>query len=240
MNVAIVLAGGMGTRMRTNAIPKQFLELNGKPIIIHTLEIFEKTEEIDAICVSCIESHLSYMQELCDRYRITKVKWIVPGGNTRQESIFVGLKILWENCDHNNTVVIIHDGVRPNITSELIQKNIECVLKEGNAISCSRATETPAEIGENNLIAQILDRKIAIVAKTPQSFWLFDIYHVHQKAEQDQLEDFIDSSHLMHHYGYALHMVECAWDNIKITNPSDFYILRAILEMKENYKIIGI
>lgn len=239
MNVAVIFAGGVGRRMNNTSTPKQFLELHGKPIIIYTLEVFQNCAEVDAICISCLSTHMDYMARLCKKFEIDKVKWIVAGGATGQESIFNGLDAVHKDCPED-TVVMIHDGVRPIITSELICTNIASVRENGNAISCTRATETPAEVNDCGEITSISERKNAVIAKAPQSFVLKDIYGAHTKARESGRNDFIDSASMMRHYGATLHMVECAWDNIKITTPSDYYIFKAIVEVKENAQIFGI
>lgn len=239
MNVAVIFAGGVGRRMNTKSTPKQFLKLNGKPIIIYTLEVFQNCAEVDAICISCLQSHIGYMQSLCKKFEITKVKWIVPGGATGQESIFNGLRAVHQSCPED-TIVMMHDGVRPIITEELIQNNIASVREHGNAISCSRATETPAEVNDEGMLVSISERKNAVIAKAPQSFYLHEIYNAHLMAQQQGIGDFIDSASMMRYFGHSLYMVESSWDNIKITTPSDFYILKAIIEVKENSQIFGL
>ena len=240
MNVAIIFAGGVGRRMNNASTPKQFLTLHGKPIIIHTLELFERNIHIDAICISCHKDYLDYMQKLCNQYELSKVKWIVPGGSTGQESIFNGIDAVYKDCPPEDTVVLIHDGVRPNISDALITENIRSVEEHGTAISCATAIETPAQIDEQGRIVAITPRETAIVAKAPQSFYLKDIYDAHQRAQAEGRSDFIDSASIMRHYGYELFMVPCNSDNIKITTPSDFYIFRAILEARENSQIFGL
>lgn len=239
MNVALIFAGGVGRRMNSKSTPKQFLEMHGKPIIIHTLEVFENHTDIDSICIACVESHIDFMKSLCKKFAITKVKWIVKGGATGQESIFNGLSEVHRHCP-DDTIVLIHDGVRPNITEDLITNNIISVRENGTAISCSMATETPAEIDEMGNITTITNRASAVIAKAPQSFFLKDIYHSHVKAQKEGINEFIDSASMMRYYGFKLHMVECSWDNIKITTPNDFYIFRAILEARENSQIFGL
>lgn len=239
MNVAIIFAGGVGRRMNTKSTPKQFLTLHGKPIIIHTLEVFENNVDVDAICISCHGDYLDYMQKLCHQFELKKVKWIVAGGASGQESIFNGLDAVHKDCPED-TVVLIHDGVRPNITDGLITDNIRSVEERGTAISCSGAIETPAQIDEEGRIVAITPRETAIVAKAPQSFRLQDIYDAHTRARAEGRSDFIDSASIMRHYGYDLFMVPCNGDNIKITTPSDFYIFRAILEVRENSQIFGL
>lgn len=238
MNVAIIFAGGVGRRMNTKSTPKQFLTLHEKPILIHTLEVFQNCVDVDAICIACLESHIDYTRSLCDKFGITKVQWIVPGGATGQQSIFNGVKTVYENCPAD-TIVLLHDGVRPNIDEDLVSRNIEAVKEYGTAVSCAAATETPAEIDEQGNIYTIYVREKAVIAKAPQSFRLNELYTAHLKAREEQKE-FVDSASLMRNYGHTLHTVECKWDNIKITNPSDFYIFKAILEAKENSQIFGL
>lgn len=239
MNVGIIFAGGVGSRMHSAGTPKQFLELHGKPIIIHTLEVFENCPEIDAICIAIHPDYLTYMKKLCDKFVISKVKWIVPGGSCSQESTFNALDAVRKDCP-DNTVVLINDGVRPNISADLIRDNIQSVLEHGSAVSCAKATETPAEVGDDGRIVAVSPREHAIIAKAPQSFFLQDIYNAHLRAQSENRYDFIDSASMLRHYGKELYMVLCRWDNIKITTPSDFYIFRAILEAKENSQIFGL
>lgn len=239
MNIAIIFAGGVGSRMHSGSTPKQFLELHGKPIIIHTLDVFENCAEIDAICIACHPDYLNYMRKLCNKFLVSKVRWIVPGGATSQQSQFNALDTVIKECP-DDSIVLIHDGVRPNISADLIRSNIQSVLEHGSAISCAQATETPAEINEAGKIVAVSPRENAVIAKAPQSFFLHEIYNAHLRAQQENRGDFIDSASMLRHYGKELYSVPCRWDNIKITNPSDFYIFRAILEAKENSQIFGL
>ena len=141
MNISIIFAGGSGRRMNTKGRPKQFLEFRGKPIIIYTLELFDNHPEIDGIIVVCLKDWIPYLEKMLRKFEITKVKVVVPGGSTGQDSIYSGLKAVVENFPLNSTV-LIHDGVRPLITDDTISNNIECVKKYGSCITCIPATET--------------------------------------------------------------------------------------------------
>ena len=240
MNTALIFAGGAGRRMHSAGKPKQFLELHGKPIIIHTLEHFERHPEIDAIAVVCIAGWIDYLKDLLIRFHIKKVRWIVPGGETSQESTRAGLSILEANCDPKNTVVLIHDGVRPLITEKLISDNIAAVKQYGNAITAAPAIETIITVDENEDVTALIDRQSCRLARAPQSFYLSDIIAMHQKAMADNYDKMIDSASLMIHYGVKLHLVEGPAENIKITTPSDFYIFKAIQEARENMQILGL
>jgi len=241
MNTALIFAGGSGIRMNVKAKPKQFLELNGRAIIIHTLEYFENHPEIDSICIVIIESWIDYLKELLERYSFKKVKWIVAGGTTGQESIFNGLQAIYKDCDHpEDCVVLIHDGVRPLINDTLISDNIASVRKFGSAITVSPVIETIVTANENNQIQSVTDRKLCMHARAPQSFILKDIYTAHLKAIDENIHDMIDSASLMKYYRYKLYTVDGPVENIKITTPMDYYLFRAIYEARENSQIFGI
>ena len=140
-NIAVIFAGGTGVRMNTVSRPKQFIELNGKPVIIYTLELFENHPQIDGIIVACLESWIPFLQGQLEKFHITKVEAIVPGGETGQDSIFNGLACA-KKMFGEDSIVLIHDGVRPLITEQTITDNIETVAKFGNCITCIPSTET--------------------------------------------------------------------------------------------------
>ena len=240
MNIGVIFAGGTGSRMRSKEKPKQFLEIYNKPIIIYTLEHFEENEEIDAVVIACLDSWIPYLQKLLDKYRICKVKKIVPGGDTGQKSIYNGLCAAKEIAGDEATVVLIHDGVRPLINKELLSRNIACVKENGSSITTGIVKETLLVVNEKNEIEQVPSRDKSRVAKAPQCFWLKDILEAHGKAQIEKRNNFIDSCTLMQHYDYPLTMTDGPYENIKITTPDDFYMMRAILEAKENAQIYGL
>ncbi|HZG80347.1 MAG TPA: IspD/TarI family cytidylyltransferase [Brevibacillus sp.] len=241
MATALIFAGGTGSRMNSKSKPKQFLNLFGKPVIIHTLEHFEYSEEIDSIAVVCRESWIGYLKEQLKHHYFEKVRWVVSGGETGQQSIYNGLKAIYESCDNpEETIVLIHDGVRPLINDKLISDNIAAVKQFGSAITVTKVVETVIHTNDNNEIVDIPSRKYAKIAKAPQSFYLSDIMAAHEKAISDNLSNMIDSASLMMHYGHKLHTVDGPVENIKITTPSDYYIFRAIYEARENSQIFGL
>jgi 2-C-methyl-D-erythritol 4-phosphate cytidylyltransferase len=237
MNIGVIFAGGTGSRMRSKDKPKQFLELYNKPIIIYTLEHFEENDEIDAVVISCLESWIPYLIKLLDKYRINKVQKIVPGGASGQISIYNGLCAAKEIAGDENAIVLIHDGVRPLINKGLISENIACVKENGSSITTGIVKETILVVGKNNEIEQVPSREKSRVAKAPQCFRLNDILEAHEKARMEKKDDFIDSCTLMQYYGFHLTMTDGPYENIKITTPDDFYMMRAILEAKENAQI---
>lgn len=238
MNVALIFAGGTGQRMNTATRPKQFLELHGKPIIVYTLEQFENHPFIDGIVVACLEEWIPFLQKLLLRYDLNKVIDVVPGGKTGQESIKNGLDCIVRHYA-NDTVVLVHDGVRPLIDEKTISNCIDVTKKTGSAITVAPAIETIIQ-EKDGQISEVIDRKNCQLARAPQCFRLGDLCAAHQRAHQEGRLDFIDSASMMKHYGHHLHVVEGPIENIKITTPLDFYIFRAILDARENSQIFGL
>lgn len=240
MNIAVIFAGGIGSRMHTKSRPKQFLELNGKPVIIYTLELFDNHPQIDSIVVVCVESWIPFLQKMLKKFEINKVAKIVSGGETGQDSICNGLCAAEELAGGkiNETTVLIHDGVRPLITEKTITANIEKVRKCGSCITCIPATETFVVKREDGSLS-IPERADSLIARAPQSFVLKDILNAHRKAIAEGRHNFIDSCTMMSHYGYKLGLIEGPMENIKITTPTDFFIFRAMVEVHENQQIFG-
>ncbi len=227
MNVALIFAGGIGSRMGSDT-PKQFLEWNGKAIIIHTLNVFEKHPEIDAIVIACKEEWINYTEELIQKEGIRKVTSIVPGGVTALDSQFNGLKEIKRLYPEEEVAVLIHDGVRPLVDTATIKRNIDSVWSNGNAITITKAIETVIKIDEDGSVQEILDRDYCRMAKAPQSFRLNDIIAAHEQAIAENKHDFIDSASMMLYLGHTLHTVMGESENIKVTTPSDYYMFLGI------------
>lgn len=236
MNIVVIFAGGTGQRMNSVSLPKQFLKVHDKPIIVHTIEKFQNTSSIDKIVVVSIASYIDEVKRLKEVYNLTKIASIVEGGVSGQLSIYNGLVEAKKISTSNDDIVLIHDGVRPLIDEETINENIECVKNNGNAITISKAIETVVVIN-NDVVDNVLDRHFCNLARAPQSFYLKDILECHKKALNDGRTDFIDSAMLMKTYGHKLHTVLGPVNNIKITTPMDFFMFKAILDAKENEQI---
>jgi len=241
MNIALIFAGGTGIRMNSNAKPKQFLRIHEKPVLIYTLEHFENHEEIDNICIVCLTGWINELKRMLKLYEITKVKWIVKGGNTSQESVFNGLSAIYADTSKpKETVVLIHDGVRPLIDGELITKCIDSVKKHGSAITVTSIGETIVNTNQNDVIENIKERSIHKFARAPQCFFLEDIYTIHKKSKENGINGILDSATLMHQNGHPLFAVNGPEKNIKITTPIDYYIFKALLNAEEDAQVFGI
>jgi 2-C-methyl-D-erythritol 4-phosphate cytidylyltransferase len=238
MTTALIFAGGTGRRMNTRAKPKQFLELHGKPVIIYTLEHFEAHPEIDNIVVVCVESWIQRFKHMLRQYVFEKVSQIIPGGDGGDRSIYNGLRALDSKLESDD-IVLIHDGVRPLINSELISEVIAKTKTHGNAITVEATTESVVRLNENRQIVEVPPREMMYVAKAPQSFKYGDIWGMYQRAKEDNLR-FLDSAHLCSIYGINMNTVRSTPNNMKITSPTDYYLFRALFEAMENEQILGI
>jgi len=237
MNIAVIFAGGVGRRMNSKDRPKQFLLVHGKPIIVHTIELFQYHNEIDGIIVVCVEDWIPYMEEMKYRYRLDKIGKIVCGGATGQLSIYNGLCAAEEVYGSNDNIVLIHDGVRPLIDEKTISDNIESVKKYGSAVTCTVAKETVILVDDNNTVNDVPSREHSRLARAPQSFWLKDILEIDRRAISDGNTNLIDSCTMMRKYGKSLAVVIGPAENIKITTPDDFYIFRALYDARENMQL---
>lgn len=239
-NIAIIFAGGSGARMGAG-LPKQFLEVNGMPIIIHTLEYFEEHCQIDEIYIACKEEYIRKLKRMLNKYWIKKVKKIVPGGTSGQDSIFHALCAAAESND-GDAIVLIHDGVRPCITAGLIDDVIACVRENGSAITCTPMIETPVLSKGGTYVGEVLNRNDVYTAQAPQAFYLGDILRAHQTIRETNpdYEGIIDSCTLMKSLGHEVSIVSGPRGNIKVTTPEDLYIFRAMIQYQENRDAFGL
>lgn len=236
-NIAVIFAGGVGKRMKAN-VPKQFLKVYGKEIIIHTLEKFEHNKNIDLIYVGCVKEYIDDLKKMVKKYNITKIpeNGIIPGGATGQDTIYnILVRVKEENS--GDSICLIHDGVRPIIDDELINKNITAVKKYRSAITTTKAFETPIISRDGEQIDEVLNRNYVYTAQAPQSFYLDDILECHKKIRKTKLgydnPKIVDSCSLVKECGKDVHLIEGKRGNIKVTTYDDYAILLANLSVND-------
>ncbi len=238
MNIAVIFAGGQGDRLNIHSRPKQFLEFRGKSIVVYTIEVFQHIKEVDAIVVVCLEDWIPYLRRQIEKYKLTKVVDIVPGGRTGQDSIYNGLVCAKQHFPEDS-MVLLHDGVRPLETEKTIIGCIEVAKVKGNCVVCVPAIETVV-IRNADGSMDVPNRDTALIARAPQCFMLKDVLEAHQKALEEDRHDFVDTCSMMKHYGHELHTILGAIENIKITTPADYFMFRAIIEAKEEGAVFGL
>ena len=237
MNIAIIFAGGKGERLNNSfALPKQFLKIDGKEILVHTLLKFALHPGIDKIYISVLKDYKDFTQKLIEKYDIPKVCGVTDGGDSAQESIYNAL-VCAEKENSSDSIVLIHDGVRPIITDKVISDNIVSVRSYGTAITVVPCYETIIVTKDGKNTDEVPIRKETFKAQAPQSFRLGDIIEVHKefRKKDNPYENMVDSCTLFHTLGKKTHLVAGNFGNIKVTTPEDVYILRGILEYNKDF-----
>lgn len=243
MNIALILAAGVGQRMRSGGLPKQFLKIMGKPIIIYTLEKFEQCDEIDQIVVVCHGSYTAYMDELLSLYRIKKSQKVIVGGCDRQSSLKKGLEAIVAGGGERQDIVTIHDGVRPLVDNATIVENIRIAKQYGCAATVHLVTESVvvSDSGEVEF-ADFKKREETYSLTSPQTFQLGNIIEAYDRCKEQEGEKIplLDAAMVYSKMGGKVHLVKEHNTNLKITTPEDFYYLKAILDLEESKYIFGL
>lgn len=229
MNIAVIIAGGSGNRMGQD-IPKQFMHVDGCPIIIHTMQCFQKHPDIDAIAVVCLKGWDTVLQAYANQFCITKLKWIFPGGDSGMESIHNGIYGLKEaGCDGED-LVLIHDSVRPLLSQDIISSNIAVCKAYGYAITGIKCREAILESIDGFASTTSIPRDMLIRTQTPQTFRLDNIIAVHEEAKAKGITNSVASCTLIAEVGgREMHIVPGSEKNIKITTVEDLEILKALM-----------
>ena len=243
MNFAVILAAGVGQRMRNSGLPKQFLKLMGKPVVIYTLEKFEECDEIDQVIIVCHGSYVEHMQGLLQLYQIRKVAKVVIGGNDRQSSLRRGLDTIMEIGGKEKDIVVIHDGVRPLVDLATIHENIRVAGQYGCAVTVHPVRETVVITESDTADMKGFKKRADTYSMTsPQTFQLGKIVEAYGQVNQLDRQDMplLDAAMVYAQAGEKVHLVKEQGTNIKITTPEDAYFLKAILELQENKYIFGL
>jgi 2-C-methyl-D-erythritol 4-phosphate cytidylyltransferase len=228
-NIALIIAGGSGNRMGQD-IPKQFMHINGCPIIIHTMKCFQQHPDIDAIAVVCLNGWETVLQAYANQFNIDKLKWIFPGGDTGMQSIHNGIYGLREAGCTNDDLVLIHDSVRPLLSQDIISSNIATCKAYGYAITGIQCREAILESPDGFVSSKSIPRDSMIRTQTPQTFRLGDIIQVHEEAKAKGIENSVASCTLIAEVGNRkMHIVPGSEKNIKVTTIEDLEILKALM-----------
>lgn len=232
MNIAVIIAGGRGQRMKQD-IPKQFLNVNDKPVIIYTLEAFQKHPGIDEIGVVCLEGWDNILTAYAKQYNITKLKWIVPSGETGQQSIYNGVmeaKKLYRDDD----IILVHDAVRPMVSQEVIS---DCIIKckeHGSAIAVGEVNTVILKKNEDNTSSeQIVIREELAQTQTPQALPLKKFVWAHEEALARGINNSVATCTLMIELGQKVYFSAGDETNIKLTTKGDMKLFKALLSLNE-------
>ncbi len=234
MNIAVILAGGVGNRVGAG-IPKQFVEVLGKPVLVYTIEAFQNHSEIDAIEVVCVKSHIEYMKDLVDKYSLTKVKWITEGGAEFQDSVLNGINNLSSVCSKDD-IVLVHFGASPFIEADIITDAIRVCRQKGNAISTTPFYLLSGVKDDDKKSSRWIDRDTIACMSTPHAFKYGYIKDIYDRAIETGIINEVEphTTTLMYKMSQTIYFSKGSQVNIKITTKEDLDLFEGYLLMKQN------
>lgn len=231
-NIGLLIAGGSGNRMHQD-IPKQFITVNERPVIVYTLEAFEKHPEIDAIAVVCIEGWEQVLRAYAKQFNITKLQYVVPGGKNGQDSIRNGVFELEKHFEKDD-IVLIHDAIRPMVSAEIISDNIRVAREFGNAITVIPCAEAMLQTENGVVSTGSYPRDRLKRTQTPQAFHLGDICDLHRRALEAGIANSVASCTLKIEMGEQVYFSTGSEKNIKLTTVEDIDIFKSLLAAKRS------
>lgn len=230
-NYVILLAGGVGKRMGAD-IPKQFIEVENKPIIAYSIENFQRNQQIEKIVIVCVKEWIEKLKEIVAKYSFTKVEWIIEGGKTGHDSIRNGVFFLRDKIEYND-YIIVHDAVRPILPQKAIDEVLHVAHNKGNA-SSSIVCHPPIVYTEDYVSGiSDIDREHVMLTASPQAFKYSLALKCYERAENENRHDFTFTSSLLIHCGERVYFAKGTTSNIKITTKSDLALFGALLKVPE-------
>lgn len=232
MNIALIIAGGSGQRMQQE-IPKQFLNVNDKPVIVYTLEVFQTHPDIDRIGVVCLDGWHDILRAYARQYHIDKLDWIVSGGENGQGSIRNGVFEAERRYDGED-IILVHDAIRPMVSHEIISDCIVQCRQYGSAVVVTPCNTVVLRRGDGESSSEIVPRDQLAITQTPQAFPIQKLAAAHRTALERGITNSIASCTMMIELGETVHFSIGAETNIKLTTQDDLKIFKALLAIREH------
>lgn len=235
MNIAVILAGGVGSRVGAG-MPKQFVKILDKPVIVYTIEAFQKHEDIDAIEVVCVKSHIDYMRELVGTYGLSKVKWITEGGADFQGSVLNGINNLQDKCSEND-IVLVHFGASPFVEGDIIADAVRVCKLKGNAISTTPFYLLSGVKDDDEKTTKWIDRDTIACMNSPHAFRYGYIRDIYKRAVETGVIKEVEphTTTLMYKMGETIYFSKGSQSNIKITTKEDLDLFEGYVLMKQRH-----
>lgn len=231
MNIALILAGGMDPRFQMN-IPKQFVNVYNRPVIVYTMEVFQKHKEIDAIAVACLNGWQEMVKAYGRQFNITKLKWILPGGGDGQSSARNGIMGLKEECCKDD-IIILHDAIRPFVSEEIISDSIRVCRLHGMGVAAVRTMDTIMKTQDGITGRESIFRDSIVRIQTPQAYRMDRLMEIHQKALDMDIHQEVDTNSVASRVGETIYFSMGSDLNLKINTVQDVEMFKALYQMKK-------
>lgn len=232
MNIALILAGGTDCNFQMQ-IPKQFVNVNNRPLIVYTMEIFQKHHEIDKIAVVCLSGWQEMVKVYASQFNITKLCNIISGGANGQESSYNGIKEL-QNIIKSDDIVVIHDAIRPFVSDEIISDSMRVCREKGNGVAAVCSMDTIMKSDKGIVGVETIDRYDVMRIQTPQAYKYGFLSSAHRQAEECGITGLWDACSMVSRLGEKIYFSRGAESNIKINTIEDVAMFKALYAMKEN------
>ncbi len=223
--IAIIVAGGSGKRFGAEQ-PKQFLPIQGDPMLLWTLRVFQESAGIDAVCCAVPAEHVKVLEQWKADKGLSKLQWIIAGGQERQDSMIKGFKAI-PSCE----IVLVHDGARPLVTAEVIDRVIAGAVEKGGAVPGLKVQETLKKVASGGYVLTTVDRSEYATIQTPQGFRYTILAEAIQEAQADSFYG-TDEAMLIERMGFPVCMVDGSRENIKVTTPQDMKLAETIIQRR--------
>ena len=231
--IALIIAGGVGARMGQD-IPKQFINVYDKPVIVYTMEAFQNHPAIDAIEVVCLDDWQGALKAYAKQFGIAKLENVVSGGKNGQDSIRNGLYDIAKRHSGDEDIVLIHDAIRPMVSQEIITDNIRVCRENGNAITVIPCTAAMLKTFDGSSTTDQVPRDNLKITQTPQAFFVKDIVEAHKEALRRGITNSVASCTMYIELGRKLYMSQGSEKNLKLTTTEDIEIFKALLKAKKD------
>lgn len=231
MNIAMILAGGTDSRFQMS-VPKQFVNVYNRPVIVYTLEAFQKHDEIDAIMVSCLDGWQEMVRAYAKQFNITKLKWVIPGGRDGQASARNGILVLKEKC-HDEDVVILHDSIRPFVSEDIISDSLKVCRIHGMGVAAVRTMDTIMKTQDGLVGTESISRYAIIRIQTPQAYRMDKLWDVHEKAIERGITGEVDTNSVISRLGEPVYFSKGSDLNMKINTVEDVEMFKALYKMRQ-------
>ena len=231
-NIALIIAGGVGARMQQD-IPKQFINVFDKPVIVYTLEAFQRHPQIDAIEVVCLEDWQGALKAYAKQFGIAKLENVVNGGKNGQDSIRNGVYDIATRHNSPDDIVLVHDAIRPMISEEVITDNIRVCREYGNAITVVPCTAAMLKTYDSLSTTEQVPRDNLKITQTPQAFFVQDLVATHKEALEKGITNSVASCTMYIELGKKLYMSQGSEKNLKLTTTEDIEIFKSLLHSKK-------
>lgn len=231
MNIALILAGGIDPKFQMS-VPKQFVNVFNRPIIVYTLEAFQKHKDIDAIMVACLDGWQEMVNAYARQFNIDKLKWVIPGGNDGQASARMGILALQDIC-RKDDVIILHDSIRPFVSEDIISDSIRVCRLHGMGVAAVRTMDTIMKTDDGRIGTESISRYAIIRIQTPQAYRMDRLLDIHRKAVAAGIVGEVDTNSVVSKLGEPVYFSKGSDLNLKINTVEDVEMFKALYRMQQ-------